>query len=275
MPELPEVETIKNQLAKHLAGHKIEKVEVKVAKIFPQGKEKLTGGKIRGTRRFGKVLVVDLDNGYSFLIHLKLTGQVVYSNNKFPNLENKFTHVVFYLDGGAKLFFNDSRKFGWIKIAKSEEVIANSFIKKLGPEPFKGLSLKEFKEVLSRSGRPIKVVLMDQSRISGIGNIYANDALWLSAINPQRPANNLQPEEQKKLYEAILKVLKDGIKYQGASDQWYITAEGKKGTYQDHFLTYGQEGKLCPRPACRQAGAKFKKFFLGGRGTYICPNCQK
>lgn len=271
MPELPEVETIKNQLSKLLIGHQIKDVKVKVAKIFPKGREKLIGGKVKGTRRFGKVLVVDLDNGYSFLIHLKLTGQVVYSNRKFPNVENKFTHVVFYLDKGAKLFFNDSRKFGWIRVEKTAEVENESFVKKLGPEPFKGLSFKVFREILSKSRRPVKIILMDQTKIGGVGNIYANDALWLSAISPKRPSSSLSTSEQKKLYIAMLKVLKNGIKYEGASDQWYLTAEGKKGAYQKHFLAYGQEGKLCPR--CKKT--KFKKFFLGGRGTYFCPVCQK
>ena len=279
MPELPEVETIKNQLGKYLVGHKIEDIEIRVPKIFPSGKEKLIGGKIKGTRRFGKVLVVDLDNGYSFLIHLKLTGQVVFSNSKFPNLPNKFTHVIFSLDKGAKLFFNDSRKFGWIKVEKTTEVEKESFIKKLGPEPpvAQGsggqgpLTLDKFKDVLSKSSRPIKILLLDQEKISGVGNIYDNDALWLARINPKRPAKSLTAKEQKDLYKAVLYVLKEGIKYQGASDQWYITAEGKKGKYQEHFLTYGQEGKLCQR--CKKE--KIKKFFLGSRGTYFCPNCQR
>ncbi len=278
MPELPEVETIKNQLGKYLVGHKIEKIDVRVAKIFPAGKEKLIGGKVKNARRFGKVLVVDLTNGYSFLIHLKLAGQVVYSDNQFPNVENRFTHVVFYLDHGAKLFFNDSRKFGWIRVEKTAEVENENFVKKLGPEPhvakgFAGqaLTLDIFRDILSRTKRPVKIVLMDQEKIGGIGNIYANDALWLAKISPRRSAKGLSLSEGERLYESMLKVLKDGIKYQGASDQWYITAEGKKGSYQEHFLAYGQEGKLCPR--CKKE--KFKKYFLGGRGTYYCPNCQK
>lgn len=271
MPELPEVETIKIQLTKLLIDHRIENIEVNVVKIFSKGREKLIGGKIKGVRRFGKVLVVDLDNGYSFLIHLKLTGQVVYSDRKFPNIENKFTHVVFYLDKGAKLFFNDSRKFGWIRVEKTSEVEKESFVKKLGPEPLHDLTLKKFVQVVSSSSRPIKILLMDQEKMSGVGNIYANDALWLAKINPKRPSSTLRSNEQKKLYNSILKVLKSGIKYEGASDQWYLTAEGKKGAYQEHFLAYGQENKPCPR--CKKA--RFKKFFLGGRGTYICPVCQK
>ena len=275
MPELPEVETIKNQLAKHLIGHKITNIEINVPKIFPQGRDKLIGGKVKSTRRFGKVLVVDLDNGYSFLIHLKLTGQVVFSSTKFPNLPNKFTHVIFDLDRRAKLFFNDSRKFGWIKVEKTADVESESFIKKLGPEPLRDLTLEKFSKAVESTSRPIKILLLDQEKLSGVGNIYANDALWLAKVNPRTPAKQLSSLAIKQLYNAVLKVLKDGIKYQGASDQWYITAEGKKGKYQEHFLTYGQDGKLCPRPACRQAGAKIIKFFLGGRGTYFCPNCQK
>ncbi len=271
MPELPEVETIRIQLAKHIVGYRIEKIDVRVSKIFSSGKEKLIGGKIEKTRRFGKVLVVDLDNGYSFLIHLKLTGQVVFSNRQFPNVENKFTHVIFYLDRDAKLFFNDSRKFGWIRVEKTNEVEKENFVKKLGPEPLRDLTPQRFSETAAASRRPIKILLMDQTKLSGVGNIYANDALWLAKINPKSPSSSLNSSETETLYAAILKVLKEGIKYQGASDQWYVTAEGKKGAYQEHFLAYGQEGKLCPR--CKKA--KFKKFFLGGRGTYFCPICQR
>lgn len=271
MPELPEVETIKLQLTKLLIGHRIVKIEINAAKSFPRGKEKLIGGKVKGVRRFGKVLVVDLDNGYSFLIHLKLTGQVVYSDKRLPNSPNKFTHVIFSLDRGAKLFFNDSRKFGWIRVEKTDEVENESFVKKLGPEPFKGLTLELFRQILSRSSRPIKIVLMDQEKIAGVGNIYANDALWLAKINPKTPAKSLTSRSAKLLFDAVLRVLKNGIKFEGASDQWYLTAEGKKGKYQEHFLIYGREGEPCER--CHKA--TFKKFFLGGRGTYFCPVCQK
>ena len=270
MPELPEVETIRGQLEKHLVGHKILGVEVRVTKIFPQGKEKLVGGKVKSTRRLGKVLIVDLDNGFSFLVHLKLTGQIIYSSSKFPNQPNKFTHVIFRLDKGAKLFFNDSRKFGWIRVEKTAEVAKESFVKKLGPEPLRDLTGKGFAEILSASRRPVKILLMDQAKLSGVGNIYANDALWLAKINPKRPANGLAAQETKTLYRAVLKVLKDGIKYQGASDQWYVTAEGKKGKYQEHFLVYGRSGKKCFN--CK---GEVKKMRLGGRGTYFCPVCQK
>jgi len=271
MPELPEVETIRTGLEKHLIGHRILGVDVNVAKIFPQGKEKLVGGKVVFVRRLGKVLIVDLDNGFSFLIHLKLTGQVIFASTGFPNQPNKFTHVVFELDKGGKLFFNDSRKFGWIKVEKTTDVAKEAFVAKLGPEPLRDLTLERFAKLLSASRRPIKILLLDQTKMSGVGNIYANDALWLAKLDPRRPANGLAPKEAETLFGAILKVLKDGIKYQGASDQWYVTAEGTKGSYQEHFLAYGTQGRLCVR--CGKA--KMQKFFLGGRGTYACPVCQK
>lgn len=270
MPELPEVETIRSQLEKYLVGHKIEKIDVRVAKIFASGKEKLVGGRVKSLRRFGKVLVIDLTNGYSFLIHLKLTGQVVFSSPKLPNKESSYTHVVFHLDKNANLFFNDSRKFGWIKVEKTAEVEAEPFVKKLGPEPLKNLTLKKFQEILASTRRPVKILLLDQEKLSGVGNIYANDALWEAKINPRRPANSLGLSEQSKLLGAIEEILKIGLKYQGASDQWYITAEGKKGRYQEHFLVYGRVGE-----SCRRCGAKIRRVVVGGRGTFICANCQK
>src|SRR3990172_7363539 len=197
MPELPEVETIRRQLEKHLVGHKILGIDIRVAKIFPQGKEKLIGGRVKSARRLGKVLIVDLDNSFSFLVHLKLTGQVIYAAPKFPNQPGKFTHVVFKLDKGGKLFFNDSRKFGWIKVEETPKVAKESFIAKLGPEPLRDLTGRQFARILSSSRRPIKIILMDQEKLSGVGNIYANDALWLAKINPKRPANALDAKETK------------------------------------------------------------------------------
>lgn len=282
MPELPEIETIKNELGKFLIGHRIDKVEIKRRKSFPAGEESLIGGKIIKIRRFGKVIVIDLDNDHSILIHLKLTGQLIY---KGPNLKNppKFskrvfggapgihTQVIFYLDKNGFLYFNDFRGFGWIKTVKTEGVEGTDFINKLGPDALYKLSLNEFREILSKTKRAIKVLLMDQSKISGIGNIYANDALFLAGIDPRRKSNELNNREQEKLYKSIKKVLKDGLKYNGASELTYVTPEGTEGEYQDHFLVYGKEGKDCPN----NCGGKIEKIKLGGRGTYFCKNCQK
>src|SRR3989344_6525751 len=282
MPELPEVETIRKGLEKYLVGHKVTDVKVNAPKIFSGEPGTLIGGKIKGVRRFAKVLSIDLSNGYSIVVHIKLTGQFIYRGPNLkspPDLSKKVvggvpgrhTHVIFSLDHGGTLYYNDVRRFGWIKVVKTRKVEEEPFIKKLGPEPFGKLTFEFFSKVLSQSGRPIKIVLMDQEKIGGVGNIYANDALWLSKINPKRSANSLSLDKQKDLYDAVHKVLKDGIKYGGSSELAYVTPDGKEGSYQDYTLAYGRQEEPCER--CHKA--KFVKYFLGGRGTYVCPACQK
>jgi len=285
MPELPEVEAIRTQLDKFLKGHTLLSVEIKHPKVMPDNPKPIIGGKIIKARRFGKVVAVDFDNGYSFLAHVKLTGQFIYrgphlksppglSKKVVDGVPGKHTHVIFKLDKNGFLYYNDIRRFGWIRIVETKEVENFDFIKKLGPEPFGKLDLNIFKNILSKTKRQIKVVLMDQSKMGGIGNIYANDALWLAGINPSKQGHKLTDSEVEKLYNAILEVLKKGIEAGGASELSFVTPDGSEGTYQQHFLAYGKQGTLCPRPACRQAGAKFKKVMLGGRGTYFCPECQ-
>src|SRR3989344_5640284 len=258
MPELPEVETIKLGLQKYLVSHVIEDVIINNQKIFGGDKKDLIGSKIKDVRRFAKVLSIDLSNGNSIIIHVKLTGQLIYRG---PNLRGslnlskkvvggvpgKHTHVIFKLDRGGTLYYNDVRRFGWIKIIKTSDVETSEFIGKLGPEPFGKLNKSLFKEIILKSKQPIKIVLMDQTKIGGIGNIYANDALWLSRIDPRKRSKELSDQEIKNLYEAVLEVLKEGIKRGGASELAFVTPDGSEGNYQKHFLAYGQEGKLCPR----------------------------
>ena len=230
-----------------------------------------------------------MDNGFSIVSHIKLTGQFIYrgpnlkkiselSRKVVGGLGGKHTHVTFDLDRGGKLYYNDVRRFGWIKVVKTKDVSEVPFIKKLGPEPFGSargkpskLTLELFIEILSRSSRPIKILLMDQEKIGGVGNIYAHDALWLAKINPKPPAEQLSNQTSKLLFNSILHVLKEGLKSGGASELAYVTPDGKEGSYQEHTLAYGKEEEPCQR--CHKA--KFEKFFLGGRGTYFCPVCQK
>jgi formamidopyrimidine-DNA glycosylase len=282
MPELPEVEAIKLQLGKFLKGHKIVSVDARNPKTLAGDPKDIIGGKVIGTRRFGKVSVIDLDNKYSILTHVKLTGQYIYRG---PNLQKPkelskkvtggvpgpHTLVIFNLDKRGVLYYNDVRQFGWIRIVKTSEVETEPFIKKLGPEPFKGLTPEKFKEILSKTSRPVKIVLMDQEKMGGVGNIYATDALWLAKVNPKTPAIELGEEKIKELYEAILSVLKEGIKWGGASELAFVTPDGTEGQYQGHTLAYGHNGEPCER--CHKA--IFEKYFLGGRGTYVCPVCQK
>ncbi len=288
MPELPEVETIRLGLEKYVVGHKILNIEVKLQRIFTGEPKNVIGAKIESIERFGKGLVINLDNDYCLAIHIKLTGQVIYndlafirnrnihlSKAKVGTLPNKFTHVIFDLDKDAKLYYNDIRQFGWIKIVKKTDLKTLLFFKDLGPEPIPSsgqppLTLEQFENILSKSGLPIKVLIMDQKRIGGVGNIYANDALFLAGIDPRRKAKELSKNEAKKLFDAILTVLKKGLKYGGASELTFVNALGEEGEYQNHFLAYGKKGEKCT--VC---GATIEKIFLGGRGTFFCPKHQK
>ena len=299
MPELPEVETIRLGLQKYIVGKTIENVEVRLPKMLTGSPKDIIGAKVIDVRRFGKGLVIDLDNDYSIAIHIKLTGQLIYRGpevSKVSNvskgkiggeLPNKWTHVIFKLkaqkskvktttqnskvrnDWDAYLYYNDLRQFGWIKIVQSSKLKDQSFFKDLGPEFFKDLDLEKFKTIVSKSNLAIKVLIMDQKKMSGVGNIYANDALFEAKIDPRRKAKNLSEDEIKKLYNAVLKVLKKGLESGGASELSFVNVLGQEGGYQNHFLVYGREGEKCKR-----CGSEIKKIKLSGRGTYFCPNCQ-
>jgi len=281
MPELPEVESVKLQLDDYLVGHIIESVKINYQKCFTGDSKEIIGARVKSTRRFGKALAIDLSNSNSLLIHIKMTGQLIYRgpNLKRPpmlskkvtgGLGGKHTHVIFVLDRKGMLYYNDVRKFGWIKVVKTNKVARNKFIEKLGPEPLDGLTLEVFKKLTGSTKRSIKTLLMDQSKIGGVGNIYAQEALWLSKIHPEKQACKLSNREIKSLFNAIEKVLKEGLKRGGASENNFVTPDGTDGNYQKHFLVYGREGEMCPR--CKKA--KFKKIKTAGRGTVYCPYCQ-
>lgn len=290
MPELPEVETIRIGLSKYLVGHKITSVDVKLKRIFTDDSKEIIDSKIIKVERFGKGLVIEFENGFALAIHIKMTGQLIYndlafvknknmkiSQNKVGVIPNKYTHVIFTLDRGAMLYYNDIRQFGWLKIVKRSEIEKLPFFKDLGPEPpiakamsGKPLTFEIFNSIVSNSSLAIKPLIMDQKKISGIGNIYANDGLFLASIDPRRKAKTLTDGERRKLFKAILEVLSLGLKYGGASEMTYVNAFGEEGTYQDHFLVYGKRGK-----PCEKCGTEIKRITLAGRGTFYCPHCQK
>ncbi len=281
MPELPEVETIRRQLSSELEGFTFTSVKTDNEKMFrPSFKavsKAIAGQKIGAIDRQAKLLIFKLSDGLSLLFHLKLTGRLLVRNPS--DVPDAFTHAVFILripdlnpsDPGSKreLRFADARKFGFVKLITNkkemEELLAG-----YGPEPFKDLKPVNFEKILKSSSRPVKIVLLDQAKISGIGNIYANDALWLAGVNPKYRSDKLKSTQVTALYKAILVVLGRGLKYGGASDQWYRQIHGEEGEYQKHFLVYGKTG-----PPCRQCGDIIKRIVVGGRGTFICPTCQK
>lgn len=272
MPELPEVETIKRYLEKVIVGKKITAVEVLSKKQFLGKAKDIIGAKIIGLERRAKYLIVKLSNRKNLLIHLKLTGQLVWTPGANADLPGKTTRIIIRFDKGT-LFFNDMRKFGWLKITRSAKCKVQSELEKLGPEPFsKDFNESYLKNIFSKTARPIKLVLLDQEKIAGIGNIYANEALFETKINPQKPAKTLNQKEISRLKQAIVYVLKQGIKYGGSSaaDEAYIKPDGSRGNYQQHFLVYQKQGQKCPK-----CSTVIKRVNLGGRGTFFCPACQR
>ena len=271
MPELPEVETIKRDLSKLIIGKKILDITTDSPKQVQPSltflKKAVLGETIKRFDRRAKLLYMTLTSGKILAFHLKMTGRLLVRRKGAKR--DDWQHVTFSLSGGKELRFADLRKFGWVRLLKSKKEL-DEILAKFGPDALGGIRLKKFQEVLSKSKRPVKLVIMDQGKIAGVGNIYAGDALNLAKIKPHRPANKLSKNEAEMLLQAIKKVLIAGIKYRGASDQYYLDALGHKGKYQEHFLTYNREGKKCFN--CR---GEIKKTKLGGRGTYYCPNCQK
>lgn len=281
MPELPEVETIARELDQVLPGRKIVGIEVKRSKSFVSGEKELIGKTIARVSRRSKMTVIDFKNSsFKLVIHLKMTGQLIYLSGSrrvvgghptpdwVAELPSKSTRVIIDLDNGSKLFFNDLRVFGWLKLFKEKDW--QKLTAKLPPDVTSDeFSSDYFAGVLAKSGRPVKLVLMDQEKFGGVGNIYANDALYLARIDPGRKAKDLTAKESKAIYEAVKKIIKAGIKYGGASVDKYVDAAGLGGKYQDHFLVYQREGQKCGRD-----GEIIKKMRLGGRGTFYCPKCQ-
>lgn len=265
MPELPEVETIKRELEKAVLGKKIIEVCVHHPKVIRQPsaekfKQGLVGRTIRDILRKAKVLILELSNGKSLVIHLKMTGQLVYPGDA------KKSRVSFRLSDGKMLDFNDQRLFGELRLLDDWHSL--KFIQDLGPEPFT-LNEKEFKEMLASRKTKIKPLLMDQTFISGIGNLYAAEVLFRAKVHPARAANSLSDKEKALLFQEIRNTLSEAIKYKGSSVDQYVRLSGSAGGYLRYHKVYDRKGKSCL--VCK---TPIKRISLGGRGTYFCPKCQ-
>jgi formamidopyrimidine-DNA glycosylase len=284
MPELPEVETIVRDLNKQLNHKKIVSVKSLDKKVFCLTKSEvknILGKKIRGVKRRAKMIIIDLTD-YRLITHLKMTGRLVYKSktsiiagghpiiNQSQLLPNKFTRVIFKFNDKSALYFNDIRRFGWIKLMTEAKFI--KFSGQLGVEPLSsGFTLKYFTQSLShKSNTTIKQALLDQKYISGIGNIYADESLFMARIKPARRVKTLKSDEIKKLWQAIPKILKFAIKHRGTSFNDYVDAQGEAGNFIKHLKVYGRE-----RGKCKTCGGVIKKIKLGGRGTHWCDKCQK
>lgn len=284
MPELPEVETIVRDLNEKLKNKKIVAVKSLDKKVFyltPRDVKNILGKKIKAVKRRAKMIIIELADSY-LIIHLKMTGQLVYQSktslitggnpivNQDKKLPNKFSRVIFKFNNNGILYFNDVRRFGWIKLMARDKFV--DFNGRLGVEPLNPyFTLEYFNQVLSRKYRTsIKQVLLDQKYISGIGNIYADESLFIARIKPFRKVNALRAAEIKKLWQAIPKILKYAIKHRGTSFNDYVDAQGRAGNFVKYLKVYGRAGEKC-----KNCGQTVKKMKLGGRGTHWCDSCQK
>lgn len=275
MPELPEVETLRRELTKSLVGQKIKKVEVLWPKtVAPLSArhftENLTGQKITGLNRRAKMLILNIGKEKHLAFHLKMTGQLIFVPQKEQIPENKHTRLVFSFSNGDHLYFNDLRKFGWSRLLNKEELTNST--KHYGPEPL-GLdfTLAHFQNIFERyPGRTVKQLLLDQTLIAGIGNIYADEAAFLSGILPMRKAAKVSLKELKDLHKNIIAVLNLSIKHKGTSSRNYRRSDGTKGNFVNKLFVYGRKGL-----PCKKCGSPIQKTKHAGRGTHYCKGCQK
>ena len=306
MPELPEVETIRSGLQEKIVGLKIKQVEVlSPGKFF--GNPKILDGKIvLKVWRRAKILGIDLAGNHkgpvgspspvvALLFHLKMTGQLILipgnkgrkasdqrligghpTEDMVGPMPNKYTRAIFEFENGAKLYFNDLRKFGWIRVVESEELKvmneAGGMFALLGPEPLdQGFNLEDFTQrLLRRKNSTIKEVILDQRVVAGVGNIYACEALFHAKVDPRRKVSELSDPEIKGVFEGIIFALSEGVAAGGSTRQHFVNIDGYRGYFLDNACVYGREGDIC-----RVCGGRISKIKVGARGTFFCPQCQK
>lgn len=288
MPELPEVETVRSGLQRLLPGQLVAAVHHDSAKSFPNAaadvEQFLIGSTITQVRRRAKVLLIDLSTDYTLVIHLKMTGQMVFVSSKtrfgagHPNdslihdLPDKSTRVSLEFKDGSQLFFNDQRKFGWMRLMPTVEVPNIDFMQKVGPEPLEADFTPGvfFERLQRRKNTNIKAAILDQTVLAGVGNIYADESLWGAKLHPKTLVKNVSREQIKDLHRELQYVLNLAIEQGGSSNHTYVNAEGKKGSYMHFARVFRREGQACPR----HQDVIIEKLKVAGRGTHICPVCQ-
>lgn len=263
MPELPEVETVRQDILPFVKGRAIKNIEIidprNIKGIAPlQLKKKLVGERILDVERRAKYLLFRLASGRYFVVHLGMTGRLLFA-------PDDYVKIIFHLSGDRMLYYSDARLFGKIRFFEGYPDL------KLGPEPLsKEFTDENFKEMLKSRKAAIKLVLLDQKFLAGIGNIYAQEALFRAGIHPRRAANRLKDSEIRKLRREIQKVLLEALGYRGTSDSWFVDARGRKGGFQFRLRVYGRGDEPCLK--CEKP---IKRIIMGNRGTYFCPRCQK
>jgi len=266
MPELPEVETTRRILEPHLLGQRILRLEHSDPVRY-RHTELAEGRRILSTSRRGKYLILHLDKNLEAIVHLGMTGG-------FRLEPHSHTRVILHLPKRT-LYYTDPRRFGKWWVVEAGNYAEIGLLGRMGPEPLSDrFTLANFKKSLSQTSRKIKEVLLGQKTVAGVGNIYADESLWLSRIHPLRPADSLKPNEVKKLYSAVREIMAKAVKAGGStlSDQSYQQPSGEPGYFQFEHNAYDRTGEACKHPGCK---GKITKIVVGGRGTYYCPECQK
>jgi len=271
MPELPEVETVVRSIRPQVVGQTIHSLWYDWEKTLhsPSPSEfeaRVINQKITAVTRRAKYIVIHLTDAF-LLVHLKMTGRLYVAHHSEQQRADRWVHVKFGLNDGLELRFSDSRKFGRVYLTDDIKTV----IKNTGPEPLEdAFTVDIFHERLKRRNKVIKALLLDQTFIAGVGNIYADEALHQAKIHPQRRSQSLTDDEIALLYQTVRDALNKGINHEGASINWYRKPDGTKGTSQDHFFAYGRDGK-----PCLICGTTMEKIRVAQRGTHFCPNCQK
>lgn len=290
MPELPEVETTKKDLSKKIILEKVKGCWVGLPnRTFIRSdfkkrdySEIIKGGKIENVYRKGKNIIIDLSNGVSILMHQKISGHILfgkwqYDSGKWISKDkllaqkiNSFIYFIIFLTNGNMIALSDPRKFFKVEFWKKEDLEESQAIKELGPDALE-IDLKRFQGLLGKRKQGIKKLLLNQSFISGIGNIYSDEMLWDAAISPFRKANSLKEDETKKLFKSMRKILKESLRYKGDSTSDYRLITGEEGSYQKRHKVYQRDGEKCPR----NDGGIIKREKFGNRSLRYCPICQK
>ncbi len=271
MPELPEVETIRRRLAPRVEGRAFERVEILDPRWTrphaPRDVARaLTGRRVQHLSRRGKYLLWELDDDVFLAQHLRMTGAVLYD----PDGDPAHVRVRIDLDDGHRLRYDDPRRFGTGEVSIGREALEAFFVERLGVEPFSPAFTASHLRALGQSSRaPIKAFLLDQKRVAGVGNIYADEALFRARVHPLREARKLRPRDWEALHGAVIETLEAGIDAKGATIDDYRDPDGVAGSFQDRFLVHTREGQPCPR-----CGTPVRKLVVGGRGTYVCVRCQ-
>jgi len=275
MPELPEVETVRARLEPVLVGRRLERVEIhdpRLTRPFDPARvaAELEGERIAAVDRRGKYLIVRFESGRVLLIHLRMTGNLLHGSGEWLSADDPHRRAVVRLDDGSDVAYRDVRRFGtWLLVEPNE--LEPYLGDRVGREPLeRSFTTKRLAEALVGRRTPVKAAILDQRRLAGVGNIYADEALWRARIHPQRPAGELGLDELKALHRGIRTALKAGIARQGATLRDYRTPDGGSGGMQHEFKVYGREGEPCDR-----CGTPIEKIRAAGRGTWYCPNCQR